>query len=178
MKSCSCTKALQFDEHGKPSGPFDDLLRTYNWSAARSREYVGWERESQFPYDAKVVLLENALDLHVPHLLKWTGLRPPLEFLGSVEEDLTHLTGTCAPPPPEAKKISVYPLRDRRGEPVYFLVQRGKDPTPLENISLAWSGGPVNALIPPSPQSVRLVPSGGKLALPVWRNVLILRPTE
>jgi hypothetical protein len=176
--------AARFDEYGDPATWFDDLIRNFNWEAYRSRDYADWAKDTVFPLDATVALIEQANTIVLPFILKWAGVQRQLDFIDETKVDTPSSAGVIPPTSspwglrdnPLFGKIMVFPLRNSKGTPVYVLVRKGTETAPLEKVSVAWNGGRMRALIPPSSETVRIEPSHGRLLLPAWRDTLILMP--
>ena len=167
----------RYDESGNPRGYFDDLIRQCNFLSLMYRDFADWKEDGRFPMDAKVVLLEAPSPLLIPLLAQWAGIRQALEFAGDSLPEPDFEIGTADFIPagsPWQRRISVYPLTNPDGQPAYILVRKGTGAQPLKNVPVLWKDGAVRAFRPPSPRSVRVVPSKGKLVLPVWTDVLVL----
>jgi hypothetical protein len=145
-----------------------------------------------------VLLTEGASQWQLPYLMKWAGIERAMEFIDETPKINWMGSRTVTVPvwPPELgeegwraiaadplltgnpyqRQISVYPLVDSQGRQAYILVHRGADQQPLKNVPVAWKGGPMRAMIPPSDQETIITPSDGRLILPEWNDVLVLVP--
>jgi hypothetical protein len=180
--------AGRFDEAGNKREYFQDLIKEQKFISLLYRDFTQWQKDAAFPKNAKVLLTLYPSIYQLPYLLKWAGIKRPLELVEPpqptrIENGTVSLgKGTdcaymwAAGTIPYQHRLNIYPMLDSAGHRLFVLIQRGADQTPLKNVPVIWKDGPVRLWRPPSPKSVRVVPSSGKLVLPTWRDVAILVP--
>ncbi len=173
--------AARFDERDGPAAALEFPFRHQNVAVRSYRDYQGWEADTRFPHDARILLLDRIDGRYIPELLAWAGVEPPLAFVDPPPVPPPGEFGACR----EAEvardfhwreHVSVYPLADEAGQCFYVLVRRGQARNLLRDVIIRWSGGPVRVFRPPSLRAVRAAPRDGRLTLPAWRDVAVVVP--
>ncbi len=172
--------AARFDDCGQTVDWFGPSLAQQNITVKFYRDYVGWEKDSLFPFDASVLLLERLDAMQTPDILKWAGTAPALTFIDPPTPPNLYDMGSCR----EAEvtnsfywrdHVSVYPLARPDGKRIFVLVRRGRETDGLKDLLIAWPDTkPVTLFLPPDVLGVQWKPIDGKLTLPEWRDVAIM----
>jgi hypothetical protein len=171
--------AARFDDRGEVADWFGAKLPQQNVTCRFFKDYLGWEKDAQFPFDASVLLLERQDALQIPDILKWAGTGPVLSFIDPPLPTTQYDMGSCR----EAEvtnffywrdHVSAYELADKQGRRMYVLVRRGRATDTVKDLPIVWTGGPVTLYLPPNTEPVKLAPANGKLVLPPWQDVAIL----
>jgi len=171
------------------AGRFNDYGETVNWfgekipqqmEALRTyQEYIGWEKDAEFPFDASIVLLPRINGMQMPDIMKWVGFEPVLTFIDPPPPPPAGPFGSCR----EAEVVSQFFWRDHvssyrldspEGQKIYVIVRKGKGTDPLKHLTVAWDGGPVTLYLPPDARPKILKPSKGGLVVPPFSDVAII----